>query len=460
MSIDRAAGQSPAGPRPSRLGMAGGRPSALLDRKRRIEPIESALAVIAILVTISTFRALLLSGGEDSNEAGSLLNQVVTFGFSAAGIGILALYGLPVWLVAVLRRSWPILLFSALAVASVLWSLDPGATLRRGMALVLFTGFLIYLTARFSSAEMLDRLLIAFVIFVAVGYLAVLIPGQGITPDGILAGTWRGLTGQKNEFGRACAIIMAIAVIAVVLRRGQFQMAWIGVAVFALPLLVMSGSKTPLAAVFAALGLTLLVKTLSSRRIGSLMIGGSLAATTAIAVLMALVLTVGVILPLVLELLGRDLTFSGRLSLWNYVLARSEDRQLLGSGFRAFWSETNRLFYFEHFRYRIEGETRIPFHSHSGFLDMRAELGWIGVGLLVVVLASTMRTIHRGFAAGLTLSPSLLCMMFVFTIVFSVTERSFLQYFDTIWFFYLLFYFIAKRELHFADQRGSALVRP
>ncbi len=433
--------------------------SRLLDRRSRLEPVESILAVVSVMVIISTFRALLLGGGDEANEAGSIVNQIVTFGISAAGIGLLILYGTPAWLADVLKRSWPILLFSGLAVASVLWSLDPVATARRALALILFSGLVLYLTVRFSSAEIMDRLLIAFVVFVAVGYLAVPIPGQGITPDGILAGTWRGLTGQKNEFGRVCALILAIAVIVVAIRKTRHERWWIGVGVLALPLLVMSDSKTPLASAIGALGLCVFAKTLSSGQLGKLRLSGRLAALIAIIFVITLVFVMTIVLPLALELLGRDLTFSGRQGLWNYVLLRSEDRPLLGAGFRAFWSEVNRVLYFEHFIWRDASATRIPFHSHSGFLDIRAELGWIGVGALVVLFLSTMRTIHRGFAAGLTLSPTLLCMIFVFTLVFSVTERSFLQYFDPIWFLYLLFYLMAKRELNFVDQRRATLAQ-
>ncbi len=416
----------------------------------RLEPIESLIAIVGILVIISTFRAFLQDATDDANETGNLLNQLVTFGVSAASIAMAVIMGIPRWLRAVLLRGWPVLVFTALAVVSVAWSIEPGTTFRRGAALILSTAFTLYLVARFSTTDLFKLLFAVAACFVVLGYLAVLVPGQGITPNGILAGTWRGFTGQKNEFGRVLAILIGFSLIAWHYRVLGKKLPWLAIALMALPLLVLSDSKTPMAGMLVAVTLLVPIAMLSMRQIGPVRITGGVSMLVLITGgVVGIILTI-IVLPIILDALGRDLTFSGRINLWEYVFALSEKRQWLGAGFRAFWTESNRTFFFEHFWWRVVGESRAPYHSHSSYIDVYAEFGWLGVTILCVFIASAIRTIYRCFVEGCELEAAMLAFMFVFNSIFSFTERSFLQYFDPVWFFLFLTYMQAHRALHFA----------
>ncbi len=409
--------------------------------------LESALAVIGLAVVFSTFRVFLLGGNDDGDGGGSALNQIVTIGFSGPAIALLLLYGIPRWFMTVLVRSWPIFALIGLALASIIWTADTGTTLRRSFALVLSTGFVIFLVARFELRDLTRIVLAAASVFVVFGYLAVLVPGVGITGGGGYVGSWRGFTGQKNEFGRVLGILLGVAPILILATRGLVRQLWIAVALMALPLMIMSESRTPFASFLVALPTMVGISILATGRIGAAQISGGIRlilGSTAVFMILTVVLFV---VPLFLEFIGRDLTFTGRTAIWDYVLSRAEQRPWLGWGYRAFWVEGNRLPWAEFFAWRAEGNSVAPDHAHSAYVDMIAELGWIGMMCLAGLFISCFRTVVQCHRAGRPTSANLLCFMTIYIALYSLAERSYLQYFDAPWTMLFIFYLNAKRAI-------------
>ena len=86
----------------------------------------------------------------------------------------------------------------------------------------------------------------------------------------------------------------------------------------------------------------------------------------------------------VLTEMGRDLTFSGRTTLWKAAIQVSlmHHSSFLGVGYRNFWlgDSVNQILPY------IAGWAKTPGHGHNGYLDMWLELGWVGLGLLLVFI--------------------------------------------------------------------------
>jgi exopolysaccharide production protein ExoQ len=88
-----------------------------------------------------------------------------------------------------------------------------------------------------------------------------------------------------------------------------------------------------------------------------------------------------------LENLGRDRTLTGRTELWEQVVELTPN-PILGTGFESFWLGQ-----------RLEKLWRIywwhPNESHNGYLEVYLNLGWIGLGLLVMMLVTGYRSVIR-----------------------------------------------------------------
>ena len=104
-------------------------------------------------------------------------------------------------LLAVVRRSPLLIGISVLTILSALWSLDPGTSLRRGVAVFATTAFGVYLASAFSWKELLRLFGLTWIILGVGSFLTgALIPGFGVMHE-IHPGAWRGLWFEKNQMG-------------------------------------------------------------------------------------------------------------------------------------------------------------------------------------------------------------------------------------------------------------------
>jgi len=78
---------------------------------------------------------------------------------------------------------------------------------------------------------------------------------------------------------------------------------------------------------------------------------------------------------------GKDLTFTGRLDLWIYMLREVNKHLFFGTGFQGFWVMTNVdvLVLYEEFVW-------IPFQAHNGYIDILNEVGLIGFSFFVLMV--------------------------------------------------------------------------
>ncbi len=192
------------------------------------------------------------------------------------------------------------------------------------------------------------------------------------------AGSWRGVYGHKNVFGTVCAMAATMTILASpnILPSRLFKLLLVGALILAC---IMSRSATAIAILFIAPAVSVLSLRLS-------------AAQQALLVLVAVPLAFGVyaILGTIFALLGRDMTFTGRTTIWAYVPDAVAQRPMLGFGYA---STTYGDFILK--IYRAMGVT----NPHNGFLDILLSLGIVGLCIFVACFISTWIAAKRLYAS-------------------------------------------------------------
>jgi exopolysaccharide production protein ExoQ len=285
------------------------------------------------------------------------------------------------------------LLFVALAAASMLWSIDPGVTLRRLVRVttmlldaVAFT-LLTWHTTRFQGVlrPILTLMLIGSIIFVIAA------PELAIEQADAMAllGAWHGLATQKNGLGSLAAIALILWLHGLLSKETKWWLAGAGAGISLTCLIGSRSSSSIMGAAFACpLMLVMLRPPAGLRRYLPYMV------VLFVAILLVYSLAVlnllpgsSVLLSPITTLTGKDLTFSGRTAIWQILNEHIALSPLVGSGYGAYWVllpwspsmiMKSRLFFY-------------PTEGHNGYLDVINDLGIVGAVCLLGYLISYLR---------------------------------------------------------------------
>lgn len=334
----------------------------------------------------------------------------------------------------VATRDKLILLLVGIALFSVLWSIEPQVSLRRSMYLAGTTWFGIYLATRYSPSELLRLLAWTF----SIGALLSLVFALALPTYGLMEyqGTelWRGIYRHKNLLGRLMALN---AVILLLLAPSNRRYRWVLWAVISLSviLLLLSQTKTGL-----VLFLILLIL---------LPIYGALrwSYTLAVPFLIVMVNVAGILaiwlssnLEPIVNLLGKDLTLTGRTDLWGALINKIQEKPLLGYGYSAFWQGG-------------EGESEYVLrivgwdapNGHNGILDLWIDLGLLGVTVFLLGFFINFIRGIRWVQLTKTAEPIFLLQYLTFMIVDSQASTNLLIQNDIFWVLYVAMSFSIPR---------------
>jgi exopolysaccharide production protein ExoQ len=153
--------------------------------------------------------------------------------------------------------------------------------------------------------------------------LALVAPGAGTEHYGSTA-VWSGVFVSKNQLGWVAALACPIGVHG--LRQDRMRALSASVLLAALVCMVFSQSKGALVAAVAGLGYMALLSMLSRR------FSDGLAALLAIGTGVGVVGLVKLVLPMALEMLGRDATLTGRTDIWDVYFSAMLQTPWLGQG--------------------------------------------------------------------------------------------------------------------------------
>jgi exopolysaccharide production protein ExoQ len=271
-----------------------------------------------------------------------------------------------------LIRSPLLILFVGLAAASVLWSVDPAATTRRSVAVIVTSLGGLTLAARFDWTRLAQVMATTFAVLAVLSLIVcVALPSIGRMTE-LFPGAWRGLWLEKNTFGGFMAVAFVVFAATALLDRPRWWL-WSGFAVLAVGLVIGSTSKTSLVAL--ALGMAALSFVWLARRgpvVGVLMVWLAV-------VLIGVTACIVIFEPQwIFHLLDKDATLTGRTKIWAGAIREIRTRPWLGFGYGAIWDNKGAWGPLA----RITDEAGFEaHHAHSSWVEMALNLGLVGLGL-------------------------------------------------------------------------------
>lgn len=363
--------------------------------------------VIWVLITIMVVPDTLNYGATAASAGmpteGTAISRFIWIGLLVFGV-VVALSRSAMAL-KLLRRVNPyLLLFVALAAASVLWSIDPGVTLRRVLRVVTMVMVAIafvlmsWQTTRFQNVirPILTLLLVGSIIFVLMA------PDLAIDQSdyAALVGAWHGLATQKNGLGSLATIALILWLHAWLNKEKPWWMAAFGLAVSLICLIYSRSSTSIMNSVFSCtLMLMFMRPPVALRRyLPYLIVLFVVALLVYSLAVLNLIPGSGALLSPIQMLTGKDQTFSGRTAIWAIVNEHIAYRPVLGSGYGAYWVNLPgspsmemkaRLFFY-------------PTEGHNGYLDIINDLGFVGALCLLGYLIAYLR---QGLRLLATLRP-------------------------------------------------------
>ena len=267
-----------------------------------------------------------------------------------------------------------------LIVASFFWSYSPELTRTR---IVAFSGtmlFSLYLASRYTLKEQLHLLCWMFgVVVVSSIIFAVLLPKYG-QMSGYHPGAWRGIYNHKNGLGKnmvLSAVMFCLLALSTQKRR-WIPWSFVGASVL---LIILSKSTSSIVNLLISFGILAVLPTLAwdylfvvPILIGIFTVGAMLYVLIVINVEQAV------------SALGKDLTLTGRTNFWPLVWDKILERPWFGHGFGAFWQGLDGPS-----AYVWNASVFKATNGHNGYLDLCAELGFVGLSIYITAFITSFR---------------------------------------------------------------------
>jgi O-antigen ligase len=396
--------------------------------------------------------------GTDTQIEGSPVDATVFAVLLIAAFAVL-LYRGP-RLIAFLSRSFPklLLLYFVFCLVSITWSDYPGPALKKWTKSTLDVAMILIVVTDEQPVAALRRL------FSRVGFLLLplaLLLIKYYPSLGRLYGAWDGaqmnvgMTLDKNMLGLITFVLSLGAfwrVLPLLSRdettpdRRRHLLAQGTLLVLGVWLLILANSATSLVCFALGAGLMLATKLRFMRRHP--------------AAIHAFVLSVAVTAASVLLLgggasaaqaLGRDPTLTGRTDIWAAVIPLARN-PLVGAGFESFWISPR---VHQKLWELIPG---LPLNeAHDGYLEVYLNLGWVGVGLIVLILIDGYNRAVKAFRREPALGALLLAYVLA-AMTYNVTEAGF-RLMESCWIFFLLAVMEAGNFTAGIGAGGSPAVR-
>jgi len=299
----------------------------------------------------------------------------------------------PFQVVRLLSGAGLIWLFPLLALLSVLWSSHPDISQRYGTQYVLTAGIAILMAKRLSPRQMVSMLMAATLLVCMLSVLFGRYDEDSLTGNRVFVG----LFASKNQLA-FFVMLLALAAAAVAVDRLQpVLLRLLSLPALALvpPLLVLTQSGT--SRVTAVLAVALFFGAMVFLRLRPVERAFAVLLVTVPLLPLTVFLLSGpggeLAARFVEDVLGKDLTLTGRTTLWAVAATVIERQPWLGVGFSAFWVQGN-----------VEAEglwrmahvaSRMGFHFHNTLYETGVQLGYVGVGVLLAMFGTALSRLLR-----------------------------------------------------------------
>lgn len=314
-------------------------------------------------------------------------------------------------------------LLNCMGVISALWSPEPSFAFKQGVYLLVTYTFAIAFVSQPAELQMKYMQLAGTIALFLTVFTVALFPQFGLNGRQGFTGEWEGIYAGKNVCAMAIMFLLMPALYRkpVALRGRVLRILYILTMLF---IVAMTRSRTGwvIAALLIAFSssLKLLARFKSFDRLVLFIL------------LSCATLTIGGLILLNLDsifhLIGRDLTFSGRIPIWTAILHSISQRPWTGYGYRTFWRGMN-------------GESAnvmisigwMMSYAHDGFLSVWVEVGAFALILLVICLLKGLK--DSLYCLLRDPSPQVLwyITIIVFGILYNIDEATFLFRYQLMW---------------------------
>lgn len=336
-----------------------------------------------------------------------------------------------------LSCNWPILAYFLFCLMSVLWSSYPGVSAKRWIKAIEDLVMMLVVVTDEQSVPAIRRLLsrTGFVLLPCSVLLIKYYPGLSRAYDAYSGAQFiTGVTMNKNMLGVITFVLSVGAVwrIFTLLSsnkdfpdRARHLLAQGALLLFGVYLLKLTNSDTSTVCFAIGAGMLLATSVRFVRR-----------HPAAIHILiLSVCLTAGLILAIgaggdVIHALGRNTTLTGRTAIWAAIIPMASN-PLVGAGFESFWLNPR----VHQTLWQLFGNLPIN-EAHNGYIEVYLELGWVGLGLIGIVLVDGYRRAVKAFRRQPAVG-GLFIAYILTAIVYSVTEAGF-RMTDAMWIFFLL----------------------
>ncbi len=274
----------------------------------------------------------------------------------------------------------PLLAIPAFALFSSQWSDAPDITKKQAGEFLLFFGTAIVLFRRIRLVDMAAA--------VQLGTLACCLLSLAMQPSALHGSSLHGFMGSKNQLSFIAQILLISSPAVLFNSELPRWMRLLAIPSFALAALEIHLARSAGGLISSVLamgvfgGLLLISRLRLSQRL-AFIIGGLIAISPLIFVVKDVVDQVQ---DFQLHVLHKDATLTGRTEIWSFAQSLIAERPVLGHGFAAFWRQGNSDA--EAIWQRFHIVSRTGFNFHNEFIETLVGLGFVGLSLFIVTLAS------------------------------------------------------------------------
>ena len=260
---------------------------------------------------------------------------------------------------------------------STAWAADFGGSIYLNLKLLGTIIIGISFGIRYSTKEQLQIAAWAFGIAIVLSiFYALFLPAKGLHIEGAWEGTWKGIYSHKNVLGRNMVLSTLIFYLQAISCKQYKSLMWIGV-FLSFTLMILTTSATSLVMALTLLLLFPLYQALRWSISWLIPFLSMVVFSSGVAILFVVSQ-----LESILFALGKDLTLSGRIPLWELIINKISERPWFGYGYGGFWESGWNGPVGDIWRnyevWEVGG-------AHNGLLDIWLAVGLVGVIFSVIV---------------------------------------------------------------------------
>jgi O-antigen ligase len=240
---------------------------------------------------------------------------------------------------------------------------------------------------------------------------------------------WVGLTTQKNTIGIVSSISALFFLWSIIKGYRNNKIIFTDVVMLFMSLFLLFYGKAQSATAIVVFFIGICIFTVISMLKSKPEFTGS-SIILFVSILLLLIPFYNIIITSVVEITGRDMTFTGRTRLWQELIGIASSHPILGVGYGGFWVGNLTYDLWDKFYYH-------PNQAHNGYIDVYIQIGLVGVFLLIMVILFSYINIFKTFVFNYEYGRFRMTLLTII-LIYNITEASFLKGTNFLWFLFLL----------------------